>query len=177
MLEQNRGLWDQLQIRRGLLALARAHALGGEGGFYALQAAVVACHARAAEASDTDWRRIAGLYGRLAALALSPVIELNRAIAVAMADGPGAGLVILDRLAGDPALRAYHLLPSVRGDLLQKLGRHDEARAAFEAAATLAGNRRERDLLTRRATEAAQASGARQTASMLWPSGSSTKAP
>jgi RNA polymerase sigma factor (sigma-70 family) len=177
MLEQNRGLWDQLQIRRGLIALARVRKLGGEGGSYALQAAVVACHARAAEASDTDWRRIAGLYGRLAALAPSPVIELNRAIAVAMAEGPEAGLAILDGLAGDPALKTYHLLPSVRGDLLQKLSRHDEARAAFEAAATLAGNRRERDLLTRRATEAAQASGARQTASMLWPSGSSTKAP
>jgi RNA polymerase sigma factor (sigma-70 family) len=177
MLEQNRTLWDQLQIRRGLVALARAHELGGEGGFYALQAAIVACHARAPAASDTDWRRIAGLYGRLAALAPSPVIELNRAIAVAMADGPGAGLAIVDTLASVPALKTYHLLPSVRGDLLLKLGRHDEARAAFEAAASLAGNRRERDLLTRRAAEAAQLSGARQTASILWPSGSNTKAP
>ena len=155
LLEQNRALWDQLQIRRGLRALARARDLGGAGGAYALQAAIVACHAEARTADATDWSRIADLYGELAAIVPSPIIELNRAVAVGMAEGPQAGLAIVDRLADEPALRGYHLLPSVRGDLLQKLARYGEARAAFEAAVALAGNQRERDLLMRRAAEAA----------------------
>ncbi len=157
LLDQDRALWDQLQIRRGVLALGQARALGGEGGFYALQAAIVACHAQARTAGDTDWARIAGLYADLAALAPSPVIELNRAVAVGMAEGPQAGLAIVDRLMHEPALKAYHLLPSVRGDLLHKLGRYPEARDAFEAAMALAGNRREHDLLKRRAAEASTA--------------------
>jgi len=157
MLDQNRALWDQLQIRRGMQALGRAHELGGAGGFYALQAAIIACHAQAMTADDTDWPRISGLYAELAALVRSPVIELNRAVAVGMAEGPEAALVIVDRLAHEPALKSYHLLGSVRGDLLQKLGRYGEARAAFEAAAELAGNKREHDLLRRRAAEAANA--------------------
>jgi RNA polymerase sigma factor (sigma-70 family) len=157
MLDQNRALWDLLQIRRGMQALARARELGGAGGFYALQAAIIACHAQARTASDTDWPRIAGFYGALAALARSPIVELNRAVAVAMAEGPEVGLAIVDRLVGEPALKSYHLLPSVRGDLLQKLGRYDEARAAFEAAAALAGNKREHDLLRRRAAAAGDA--------------------
>jgi RNA polymerase sigma factor (sigma-70 family) len=157
MLDQNRALWDQLQIRRGMQALGRAHELGGAGGFYALQAAIIACHAQAMTADDTDWPRISGLYAELAALVRSPVIELNRAVAVGMAEGPEAALVIVDRLAHEPALKNYHLLGSVRGDLLHKLGRYEEARAAFEAAATLAGNRREHDLLRRRAAEATDA--------------------
>jgi RNA polymerase sigma factor (sigma-70 family) len=142
MLDQDRALWDQLQIRRGMQALGRARELGGAGGFYALQAAVIACHAQARTAGDTDWSRIAGLYAELAAVVRSPVIELNRAVAVGMAEGPEVALVIVDRLAREPALKGYHLLPSVRGDLLHKLGRYEEARAAFEAAAVLAGNRR-----------------------------------
>lgn len=154
LLDQDRSRWDQLQIRRGLKALARAHELGGAGGVYALQAAIVACHARAATAAETDWGPIAALYADLAAVAPSPVVELNRAVAVGMAAGPAAGLAIVERLTGDPALKTYHLLPSVRGDLLAKLGRHDEARAAFEAAAALAGNLREREFLLRRAREA-----------------------
>src|SRR5947207_5875824 len=157
LLDQNRALWDQLQIRRGLQALGRARELGGAGGSYALQAAIVACHAQALTADNTDWRRIAGLYGKLAALVRSPVIELNRAVAIGMADGPEAGLSIVERLVHEPALKEYHLLGSVRGDLLQKLGRHEEARAAFEAAAALAGNKREQDLLRRRAAEAGAA--------------------
>jgi predicted RNA polymerase sigma factor len=157
LLDQNRALWDQLQIRRGMLALSRARELGGAKGFYALQAAIIACHAEAATSDATDWRRICGLYAELAALVRSPVIELNRAVAVGMAEGPEAALSIVDALPGEPALRNYHLLPSVRGDLLQKLGRHDEARAAFEAAAELAGNKREQELMRRRAAEAANA--------------------
>jgi len=157
MLEQNRALWDQLQIRRGMRTLTRAHELGGAHGFYVLQAAIVACHAEARTAADTDWLRIAGLYAELAAIVPSPVIELNRAVAVGFAEGPEAGLSIVDRLVGEPAFEGYHLLPSVRGDLLHKLGRYDEARAAFEAAAALARNRREQDLLRRRAAEAADA--------------------
>jgi RNA polymerase sigma factor (sigma-70 family) len=157
LLEQNRALWDQLQIRRGMQALGRARELGGAGGFYALQAAIIACHAEASTAAQTEWSRISGLYAELAALARSPVIELNRAVAVGMAEGPEAALVIVDGLAHEPALKTYHLLGSVRGDLLQKLGRFEEARAAFEAAAELAGNRREQDLLKRRAAEAADA--------------------
>jgi RNA polymerase sigma factor (sigma-70 family) len=162
LLEQNRALWDQLQIRRGILALGRARALAsaggcGAGGYYVLQAAIVACHAEARNAGDTDWPRIAHLYAELAALVRSPIVELNRAIAVSMAESPEAGLAIIERLQGEPALKAYHLLPSVRGDFLYKLGRYEEARAAFEAAAALAGNRREQDLLRRRAAEAAEA--------------------
>lgn len=153
MLDQNRALWDQFQIRRGMQALGRARELGGVSGFYALQAAIVACHAMARTAGETDWSRIAGLYAELAGLVRSPIVELNRAVAVGMAEGPQAGLSIVDRLMHEPALKAYHLLPSVRGDLLRRLGRHEEARAAFEAAAALAGNRREQDLLRRRAAE------------------------
>jgi RNA polymerase sigma factor (sigma-70 family) len=157
ILEQNRTLWDQLQIRRGMLSLGRARELGGAGGSYALQAAIIACHAQARTASDTDWSRIAGLYAELASVVRSPIVELNRAVAVGMAEGPEAALAIVDGLMHEPVLKTYHLLPSVRGDLLQKLGRHAEARAAFEAAAALAGNRREHDLLRRRAAEAADA--------------------
>jgi len=157
LLEQNRALWDQLQIRRGMQALGRARELGGAGGYYVLQAAIIACHAEASTAAQTDWSRISGLYAELAALVRSPIIELNRAVAVGMAEGPEAALVIVDGLAHEPALKTYHLLGSVRGDLLQKLGRFEEARAAFEAAAGLTGNRREHDLLKRRAAEAADA--------------------
>jgi RNA polymerase sigma factor (sigma-70 family) len=157
LLDQNRALWDQLQIRRGLQALDRARELGGAGGCYALQAAIVACHAQATTADETDWPRISGLYAELTALVRSPIVELNRAVAVGMAEGPEAGLSIVDRLVHEVALKEYHLLGSVRGDLLQKLGRHEEARTAFEAAAALAGNKREQDLLRRRAAEAANA--------------------
>src|SRR5882762_7027905 len=157
MLDQNRALWDQIQIRRGMQALGRARELGGAGGSYALQATIIACHAEAATAGDTDWPRIAGFYAELGAVVRSPIIELNRAVAVGMAEGPEAGLAIVDRLVREPALKSYHLLPSVRGDLLYRLGRYEEAGAAFEAAATLAGNKRERDLLMRRAAEAADA--------------------
>jgi RNA polymerase sigma factor (sigma-70 family) len=155
ILDQNRALWDQIQIRRGMQALGRARELGGRGGFYALQATIIACHAQARVANDTDWSRIAELYAELAALVRSPVIELNRAIAVSMAESPQAGLAIVEGLLGEPALGGYHLLPSVRGDLLHKLGRYEEARVAFEAAAAIAGNRQEQDLLRRRAAEAA----------------------
>jgi RNA polymerase sigma factor (sigma-70 family) len=157
LMDQNRARWDQLQIRRGLLALSRACELGGARGFYALQAAIIACHAEAATSDATDWPRICELYAELAILVPSPVIELNRAVAVGMAEGPHAGLAIVDALAGEPALKNYHLLASVRGDLLQKLGRYDEARAAFETAAELAGNKREQELMRRRAAEAADA--------------------
>ncbi len=151
LMDQNRALWDQLLIGRGLAALAQAEALGGAGGRYALQAAIAACHARARSAAETDWRRIAALYGELARVAPSPVVELNRAVAVAMADGPQAGLALTDAIADDPALRGYHLLPSVRGDLLHKLGRFAEARAEFERAAGMTRNLRERALLLERA--------------------------
>jgi RNA polymerase sigma factor (sigma-70 family) len=157
LMDQNRALWDQLQIRRGMLALERACKLGGAGGFYALQAAIVACHAKASAADETDWRRIAELYAELAKLVNSPVIELNRAVAVGMAEGPAAGLAIVERLAGEPTLKTYHLFGSVRGDLLYKLGRYAEARDVLEAAAGLAGNDRERELLKRRAAQAAGA--------------------
>src|SRR5436190_13867777 len=157
LLDQDRALWDQLQIRRGLQALGRARELGGAGGSYALQAAIVACHAQATTADETDWPHISGLYAELTVLVGSPIIELNRAVAVGMAEGPEAGLSIVDRLAHEPILKGYHLLGSVRGDLLQKLGRHAEARAAFEAGALLGGNKREQDLLRRRAAEAASA--------------------
>ena len=155
LMDQNRGLWDQFQIRRGMLALARARELGGAGGFYALQAAIVACHATASTPDETDWPRIVRLYTELADLVRSPIIELNRAVAVGMAEGPAVALAMVEALAQEPALKAYHLLPGVRGDLLQKLGRFEDARAAFAAAAELAGNRRERDLMLRRAAEAA----------------------
>ncbi|RYY93847.1 MAG: RNA polymerase sigma factor [Comamonadaceae bacterium] len=151
LLDQDRRRWDQLLVRRGLNALARAQALSPQGGPYTLQAAIAACHARAATAGDTDWGAIASLYARLAEVAPSPVVELNRAVAVGMAEGPAAGLAIVDRLQDNPALRGYQWLPSVRGDLLAKLGRKGEARAAFLAAADLAGNARERDLLLERA--------------------------
>jgi RNA polymerase sigma factor (sigma-70 family) len=154
MLEQDRTRWDRQQIRRGMQALRRARELGGAGGFYVLQAAIVACRAEARSANDTDWPRISALYAELAALVPSPIIELNRAVAVGMAEGPQAALAIVDGLTGEAALRSYHLLGSVRGDLLYRLGRFGEARAAFEAAAALAGNNRERDLLKRRAAEA-----------------------
>jgi predicted RNA polymerase sigma factor len=139
-------------------ALGRARELGGADGFYALQAAIIACHAKASTADATDWPKIAGLYAELAKRVRSPVIELNRAVAVGMAEGPQAALAIVDTLVHEPALKNYHLLESVRGDLLQKLGRYQEARAAFEAAARLAGNKREQQLLRRRAAEAAGAS-------------------
>jgi len=157
LLDQNRALWDQFQIRRGMRALQRAHELGGAGGFYALQAAIVACHAEARTSADTDWSRIAGLYAELMMIANSPIIELNRAVAIGMAEGAEAALVIVDGLVQKSDLKGYHLLPSVRGDLLYRLGRFGEARAAFEAAAALAGNKREHDLLARRAAEAARA--------------------
>jgi RNA polymerase sigma factor (sigma-70 family) len=157
LLEQNRALWDQLQIRRGLAELSRARELGGAKGFYVLQAAIIACHAQAGTADETEWPRIAGLYAELAAMVRSPIIELNRAVAVGMAEGPQTALAIVDNLTNEAALKNYHLLPSVRGDLLHKLGRHAEARVAFEAAAALAGNQRERDLLMRRGAEAGAA--------------------
>ena len=151
LLDQDRGRWDQLLIGRGLAALGKADALGGSGGYYTLQAAIAACHARARIAEDTDWPRIVSLYDSLSRLAPSPVVELNRAVAVGMASGPAAGLELVDALVFEPSLRRYHLLPSVRGDLLQKLGRLEEARAEFERAASLTRNVRERDLLLERA--------------------------
>jgi predicted RNA polymerase sigma factor len=155
LLEQDRARWDQRLIRRGLAALARAEELGGAGGPYALQAAIAACHARAATADATDWPRIAVLYYALAQRMPSPIVELNRAVAVSMAFGPAAGLEILDTLEDEPALRNYHLLPSVRADLLVKLGRPAEARVEFERAASLTRNERERDLLLGRAAACA----------------------
>jgi RNA polymerase sigma factor (sigma-70 family) len=160
LLDQDRRRWDRLLINRGLAALARAEELGGGHGRYTLQAAIAACHARAFRPEDTDWERIAGLYAILAGLMPSPVIELNRAVAVGMAFGPQAGLDLVDGLVGEPALRGYHLLPSVRGDFLMKLGRPEEARAEFERAAAQAGNARERELSAGRAAEAAQAAAA-----------------
>jgi predicted RNA polymerase sigma factor len=151
LLDQNRALWDQLLIRRGLAALERAEKLGAARGPYALQAAIAACHARARTAAETDWRHMARLYAELAQLAPSPVVELNRAVAVAMAFGPPAGLEIVDALTSEPSLETYHLLPSVRGDLLAKLGRFAEARPEFERAASLTRNARERELLLERA--------------------------
>jgi RNA polymerase sigma-70 factor, ECF subfamily len=158
MLEQNRALWDQLLIHRGLAALARAEELSrtmGSFGTYTLQAAIAACHARALTADETDWPRIAALYAALAQVAPSPIVELNRAVAVGMAEGPEAGLAVLDGIAGDAALKNYHLLPSVRADLLRKLGRLDEARAEFQRAASLTQNSRERDFLLARAASCA----------------------
>jgi RNA polymerase sigma factor (sigma-70 family) len=154
ILDQNRAFWDQLLIRRGLVALGRAEKLGGSSGRYALQAAIAACHARARTPEETDWSRIATLYTELARISPSPIVELNRAVAIAMAFGPQAGLALVDQLAEEPALRSYHLLPSVRGDFLTKLGRFDEARGEFERAASLTGNVRERRLLLKRAEDA-----------------------
>jgi RNA polymerase sigma factor (sigma-70 family) len=151
LLDQNRGRWDQLLIRRGLVALERAEKLGGARGPYALQAAIAACHARARTAEATDWVRIAALYTALVAVVPSPIVELNRAVAVGMAFGPAAGLEVVDGIAGDPALSQYHLLPAVRADLLAKLGRTDEARVELERAAALTRNAREREMLLERA--------------------------
>jgi RNA polymerase sigma-70 factor, ECF subfamily len=156
LLAQNRGRWDQLLIRRGLAALNRAQALGGGAGFYALQAAIAACHATAHTAEETDWSRIAALYGVLTELTQSPIVELNRAVAVSMADGPAAGLQIVDALASEPLLASYHLLPSVRGDMLEKLGRRREAAAEFQRAAELTKNEREREVLLGRAATCRQ---------------------
>ena len=159
LLDQDRARWDHVLVRRGLAALERAEALhAGARGPYVLQAAIAACHARALTAEETDWSRIAGLYGALARLAPSPVVELNRAVAVAMAFGPAAGLELVDALSAEPSLRGYHLLPSVRGDLLAKLGRFDEARAECERAASLTRNARERALLLARAVACARGS-------------------
>jgi RNA polymerase sigma factor (sigma-70 family) len=151
LLEQNRGRWDQLLIQRGFAALMRAGALGGPLGPYSLQAAIAACHAQAHTPEETNWERIAALYDALAQVAPSPVVELNRAVAVSMAFGPAAGLEIVDGLLFEPSLRSYHLLPSVRGDLLAKLDRYGEARQEFERAASLTRNARERELLLERA--------------------------
>jgi RNA polymerase sigma factor (sigma-70 family) len=160
LLDQNRARWDQLLIRRGLTALERAEAVGGMRGPYALQAAIAACHARATTADATDWPGIASLYDALAALLPSPVVELNRAVAVGMAYGPEAALELVDPLRDEPALKSYHLLPSVRGDLLARLGRNDEAAAEFRHAATLTRNERERTLLEARALACARAGAA-----------------
>ncbi len=151
LLEQERSRWDRLLIRRGLAALDHAQSLPGPLDVYTLQAAIAACHARAATAADTDWARIAALYDALAQAAPSPVVALNQAVAIGMAYGPAAGLERVEALAGEPALRDYHLLPAVRGDLLEKLERLDEARAEFARAAALAQNARERALLLARA--------------------------
>jgi predicted RNA polymerase sigma factor len=159
LLDQDRGRWDQLLIRRGLAALERALALGGPPGPYTLQAAIAGCHARARTASDTDWARIAALYEALARLTPSPIVELNRAVALGMASGPAAGLELVDALASEPSLMDYHLLPSIRGDLLAKLGRAAEARAEFQRAAGLTRNARERKLLLDRAASCDSASG------------------
>ena len=156
LLEQDRVRWDQLLIRRGLTALARAESLSSSHGSYTLQAEIAACHARARTAEETDWIRIAELYRDLARLTPSPIVELNRAVAVGMAFGPKAGLELVDALRSEPSLKSYHLLPSVRADLLKKMGRVDEARAEFERAASLTRNARERELLLARAADPAQ---------------------
>ncbi|HEY3130405.1 MAG TPA: RNA polymerase sigma factor [Acidobacteriota bacterium] len=158
LFDQNRALWDQLLIRRGLAALERAEKLGGTLGPYALQASIAACHARASTPAETDWARIVALYDALAQLTPSPVVELNRAVAVGMAFGPQAGLELVDALTAEPSLQNYHLLPSVRADLLRKLGRFDEARAEFERAASLTRNAREHTLLLERAAACARGS-------------------
>src|SRR5580658_2764477 len=159
LLDQDRSRWDQLLIGRGLAALDRALALRGERGPYVLQACIAACHARAYHGEQTDWARITELYEVLAQVMPSPIVELNRAVAVSMAFGPAAGLALVDQLAAEPALREYHLLPSVRGDLLLKLGRAREAQAEFERASTLAGNAKERELTAARARSAAEHRG------------------
>ena len=159
LLEQDRSAWDQAAIERGLMALEAADRLAAEAGDglglgpYALQAAIAACHARAGRAEDTDWPRIAALYEALAVRQPSPVVELTRAVALSMAFGPAVGLEIVDRLSEEPALKQYHWLPSVRADLLSKLGRNAEAKEEFERAASMTGNERERELLLRRARE------------------------
>src|SRR3982074_3374614 len=158
LLDQNRAHWDRLLIRRGLAALDRANNLGSARGSYTLQAAIAACHARALTPEATDWARIVALYGELAQITPSPIVELNRAVAVGMADGPQAGLELVDALAEETSLENYHLLPSVRGDLLVKLGRFDEARAEFDRAASLTRNVRERELLLGRSRECADRS-------------------
>jgi RNA polymerase sigma factor (sigma-70 family) len=155
LLDQNRARWDHLLIRRGLAAIERAQALGAAPGPYVLQAAIAACHARAPTGADTDWARIVGLYGELGEVMPSPIVELNRAVALAMLFGPEAGLSIVDALTAEPLLKDYHLLPSVRGDLLAKLGRADEARGEFERAAAMTQNERERALLLKRASDCA----------------------
>ena len=160
LLDQNRARWDHILVRRGLAALDRAEELGPVRGPYTLQAAIAACHALAGTADETDWPRIAALYQALALIAPSPVIELNRAVALSMAFGPAAGLELADQLVSEPALEKYHLLPSVRGDLLAKLGRMDEARIEFERAAALTRNERERALLLDRAAACADGSAA-----------------
>src|SRR5262245_1512924 len=156
LLDQNRNRWDRVLVQRGLAALERAEGLGNGYGPYALQAAIAACHARAPTPEQTDWARIAGLYDALARLVPSPVVELNRAVAVAMAVGPAAGLELVNGLTSEPSLQSYHLLPSVRGDLLRKLGRFDEAKAEFERAASLTRNASERTLLLERAAGCAR---------------------
>jgi RNA polymerase sigma-70 factor (ECF subfamily) len=156
LLDQDRGRWDHLLIRRGLAALERAEQLAAARGSYTLQAAIAACHARARTGAETDWRRIATLYAELAELTPSPIVELNRAVAVGMAFGPAAGLELVDELASEASLKNYHLLPSVRGDFLSKLDRFDEARAEFERAASLTRNARERDFLLERAATASR---------------------
>jgi len=159
LLDQDRGRWDHVLVRRGFAALERAEQLGGELGPYALQAAIAACHARARTAQETDWGRIAALYQILAAITPSPIVDLNRAVAVGMAFGPAAGLELVDALTTEPTLRTYHLLPSVRGDLLAKLGRPAEARSEFERAASLTRNTREREVLLGRAAQCAREKG------------------
>jgi len=151
LLDQDRGRWDHLLIGRGLAALDRAIALGGGGGFYALQAGIAACHARATTAEATDWARIASLYGRLTDVTRSPIVRLNHAVAVGRAEGPAAGLVLVDALAADPSLASYPYLPGARGDLLERLGRIEEARAEFVRAASMTRNARDRDVLLARA--------------------------
>ncbi|MGC2403646.1 MAG: RNA polymerase sigma factor [Acidobacteriaceae bacterium] len=163
LLEQNRGQWDQLLVRRGLASLERAERLRGTLGPYVLQAAIAACHARAVTQEETDWQRIVALYDALAQLTPSPIVELNRAVAVMMAFGPQAGLDLVDSLAGEPSLKGYHYLPSVRGDFLSRLGRLEEAGAEFEAAAALTRNNRERTLLLERARMCAADAGIRET--------------
>jgi predicted RNA polymerase sigma factor len=160
LFDQNRAQWDQLLIRRGLAALQQAEALGAPLGPYALQAAIAACHARARTPDETDWGRIVALYDELLRVIPSPVVELNRAVAVGMARDPAAGLELVDALAGKPSLRNYHLLPSVRGYLLKKLGRMDEARAEFARAASLTQNARERELLLERVQECGEGTDA-----------------
>jgi RNA polymerase sigma factor (sigma-70 family) len=162
LFDQNRALWDRLLIRRGLASLDRARRVGGADGPYTVQAAIAACHARARTPDETNWNEIVDLYDRLAELRPSPVIDLNRAVALSMARGPLAGLEAVERIAGEPSLERYHLLPSVRGDLLARLGRHAEARAEFERAASLTRNSRERELLLGRARASEQAANAQR---------------
>ena len=160
LLDQNRSHWDQLLIGRGLTALRRSQELGGTRGPYALQAAISACHARARTPQETDWKQIVELYGELARVAPSPIVELNRAVAMGMAYGPAAGLELIEVLVDEPSLKSYHLLPTVRGDLLAKLGRFEEARVEFERAASLTRNAREQNLLMARAAKCARGEGA-----------------